>query len=85
MMPAAIPTFRRSMNWSNGAVANSRHSPSGAMDARDDAGSEQYGPRSQSPRLGKPKKLWPYQRKPTTVVNRTAMTAISSRVRSSSR
>ena len=38
MMPAAIPTFRRSMNWSKGAVANSRHSPSGAMDARDDAG-----------------------------------------------
>ena len=83
MMPAAMPTLSRSMNWSNGAVASRRHSPSGAMAARDEAGSEQYGPRSQSPRLGKPKKLCPYQRKPTMVVSRTAATAIRSRVRSS--
>ncbi len=73
------------MNWSNGAVANSRHSPLGAMVARADAGSEQYGPRSHSPRLWKPSTLWLYQKKPMVVVSTTAATAISSRVRSSCR
>ena len=41
MMPAVSATLSRSMNWSNGAVASSRHSPSGAMVARADAGSAQ--------------------------------------------
>ena len=85
MMPAVSATLSRSMNWSNGAVASSRHSPSGAMVARADAGSEQYGPRSQSPRLWNPKKLWVYQKNPTIVVSTTAATAISSRLRSSCR
>ncbi len=73
------------MNWSNGAVASSRHSPSGAMVARADAGSEQYGPRSQSPRLGRPNAPWLYQKNPRVVVTRIAATAISSRLRSSCR
>ena len=82
-MPAVRPTFRRSMNWSNGAVASSRHAPSGAMSARADCGSAQYGPRSHSPRLGNPKKPWLYQKNPTIVVTTIAATAISSRLRSS--
>ena len=85
MIPAVSATLSRSMNWSNGAVANSRHSPLGAMVARADAGSEQYGPRSHSPRLWNPKKLWLYQKNPTIVVSTTAATAISRRVRSSCR
>lgn len=83
--PAASATLRRSMNWSNGPVANSRHSPSGAMVARAESGSEQYGPRSHSPRLCTPKKPWVYQRNPKMVVTRTAATAISRRLRSSCR
>src|SRR3954447_6554181 len=51
MMPAVSATLSRNMNWSNGAVANNRHWPSGAIVARAEAGSEQYGPRSHSPRL----------------------------------
>ncbi len=40
-MPAVIPTLSRNMNWSNGAVASSRHCPSALMSARADCGSEQ--------------------------------------------
>ncbi|CFE45708.1 Uncharacterised protein [Mycobacterium tuberculosis] len=40
-MPAAIPTLSRNMNWSNGAVANKRHSPSALISARADCGRAQ--------------------------------------------
>ncbi len=73
------------MNWSNGPVASSRHWPSGAMVARADSGSAQYGPRNHSPRLGTPRKPWVYQMKPTIVVSTTAAVAISNRLRSSAR
>ncbi len=72
MIPAASATLSRSMNWSNGAVAKSRHWPSGAMVARAEAGSEQYGPRSHSPRLWKPRMPWLYQKKPMIVVTTIA-------------
>src|SRR3954453_20370364 len=85
MIPAISPTLRRSMNWSNGPVANSRHSPSGAMVARAEAGSEQYGPRSHSPRLWNPKKPLVYQKNPMIVVSTTAAAAITSLFRNSLR
>ena len=71
------------MNWSNGAVASSRHPPSGVISARAEDGSAQYGWRSHSPRLSTPKNEWVYQMKPMTVVSATAPTEISSRVRNS--
>src|SRR5690606_41946542 len=43
--PAAIPTFSRSMNTSNGWVCSSRHSPSPLKSASMESGSAQYGPR----------------------------------------
>lgn len=73
------------MNWSKGAVANSRQPPSGLMSARADDGSEQYGSRSHSPRLSNPNTEWLYQRNPATVVNAIANTEINRRVRSSRR
>ena len=84
-MPAVRPTFSRSMNWSNGDVASSRQAPSEVMSARAESGSSQYGPRSQSPRLGIPKTPWLYQRKPRMVVTTTANAEIRSRPRSSVR
>src|ERR1700757_4008202 len=73
------------MNWSNGAVASSRHCPSLLILARADCGSEQYGWRSHSPRLSSPKIECEYQTNPKIVVTRIAASAISSRVRSSVR
>jgi len=55
------------------------------MVARAEAGREQYGPRSQSPRLGSPNAPWLYQKNPRVVVTTTAAVEISSRLRSSSR
>src|ERR1700758_1801245 len=73
------------MNWSNGAVASSRHCPSLLIVARADCGSEQYGWRSHSPRLSSPKIECEYQTNPKIVVTRMAASEISSRVRSSVR
>src|SRR3954454_6053385 len=83
--PAVSATLSRSMNWSNGAVANRRHCPSGAIVARAEAGSEQYGPRSHSPRLWNPKKPLVYQKNPMIVVSTTAAAAITSLFRNSLR
>ena len=53
--PAAMPTLRRSANWSNGPVPNSTHALGSAVNtARDDAGIAQYGPLSTSPSEGAP-------------------------------
>ncbi len=82
-IPAVRPTLRRSMNWSNGAVASRRQPPSALMSARADGGSEQYGVRSHSPRLSMPNSEWLYQMKPMMVVSATAPIEISSRVRNS--
>ncbi len=68
-MPAVSATLSRSMNWSNGAGGQQPAAPRrGRWSARADAGSAQYGPRSHSPRLCKPKKPWVYQKKPRVVV-----------------
>ena len=74
------------MNWSNGAVANSRHSPSGADGRR--ARIRQRAVRPSQPlaeAVADPKKPWLYQKNPKIVVSTIAATAISSRVRSSCR
>src|ERR1700758_5526468 len=73
------------MNWSNGAVASSRHCPSALNCARADCGNEQYGCLSHSPRLSSPKIECEYQKNPKSVVTRIAASEISSRVRSSVR
>src|SRR6201997_1251315 len=73
------------MNWSNGAVASSRHCPSALICARADRGNEQYGCLSHSPRLSSPKIECEYQKNPKIVVTRIAANEISSRVRSSVR
>src|SRR5438094_515722 len=80
-----MPTFNRSMNCSNGAVASRRQAPSAVSTARDEAGSEQYGPVSTDPRLSMPKIVCAYQKKPNSVVTTTAAIEISSRRRSSCR
>ena len=54
--PATAPTLSRSMNWSNGPVPSRVQEPSAVNTAREDAGREQYGSFSSSPRLGQPKK-----------------------------
>ena len=81
--PARKPTFRRSMNISNGDVAIRRHEPSEVRSARSSTGNEQYGRRMISPR-GKmlPGAHW-YHMNPSTVPTTTAAKEISTRRRSS--
>src|ERR1700739_4261623 len=73
------------MNWSNGAVASSRHCPSALICASADCANEHYGCLSHSPRLSSPKIECEYQKNPKIVVTRIAANEISNRVRSSVR
>src|SRR6202012_1668509 len=82
--PAVNATFNRSMNWSNGAVASSRHWPV-AMSARAVDGSAQYGCRSHSPRLSSPNNGCEYQTKPIVVVRAIMPSESKSRARNSVR